>query len=238
MKGANRYAIIKYRAGKASEYGVSAMNDKFFDLKQEKKDRMINAALKVFSKNSYRHASTDEVVKEAGISKGLLFHYFGSKAGLYEFLFDYSVRFMLLELSREVDRSETDFFELIRQMERARMQVMKLYPYMQQFLNLCLKETCPEAERIAERRADYEERMLSYTRQSDYSVFAGIGEPERALGLVRYTIAGITEEMSGRYDFTPEKLYEEICSYLDILRRMTYPDLRSALSTEKEEDDL
>ena len=211
------------------------MNDKFFDLKQEKHNRIINAALKVFARNRYRHASTDEIVKEAGISKGLIFHYFESKAGLYEFLFEYSARFMLLELSREVDGAQTDFFELVRQMERARMQVMKLYPYMQQFLNMCLKETCREADGIAERRTEYVERMLSYTRQPDYSVFSGIGEPERIMGLVRYAIAGITEEMSGRYDFTPEKLYEEICSYLEILRRMTYPDLRSALSIEKEE---
>ena len=211
------------------------MNDKFFDLKQEKQDRIINAALKVFAKNSYRHASTDEVVKEAGISKGLIFHYFESKAGLYEFLFEYSARFMLLELSREVNSSETDFFELIRQMERARMQVMKLYPYMQQFLNMSLKETCREADRIAGMRAEYEERMLSYTRQPDYSVFSGIGEPERMTGLIRYAIAGITEEMSGRYDFTPEKLYGEICRYLEILKRMIYPYLRSAPSKEKEE---
>ena len=105
------------------------MNDKFFDLKQEKQNRIINAALKVFARNRYRHASTDEIVKEAGISKGLIFHYFESKAGLYEFLFEYSARFMLLELSREVDGAQTDFFELVRQMERARMQVMKLYPY-------------------------------------------------------------------------------------------------------------
>ncbi|MFR7842234.1 MAG: TetR/AcrR family transcriptional regulator [Gallintestinimicrobium sp.] len=116
------------------------MNDKFFDLKQEKQDRMINASLKIFSRGGYRHASTDEIVKEAGISKGLLFHYFGSKLGLYGFLFDYSARFMLLELSREVKRSETDYFALTKQMEQARMQVMKLYPYMQRFLDVAVKE--------------------------------------------------------------------------------------------------
>jgi len=44
------------------------MNEKFFDLKKEKQDRMINAALKVFAMNGYEHASTDEIVKEAGIS--------------------------------------------------------------------------------------------------------------------------------------------------------------------------
>lgn len=197
------------------------MNDKFFDLKQEKQDRIINAALKVFARSSYKHASTDDIVKEAGISKGLLFHYFESKIGLYAFLYDYSVRFMLLELSREVDRSETDFFVLTRQMEEARMQVMKLYPYMQQFLNLGLKEECPEAvTQIEERRADYGERMRAYTMQADYSVFAGIGDSDRMIRLMRYTIDGITAEVSARYDFTPEKLYREICEYIDMLQRM------------------
>ena len=41
------------------------MNEKFFDLKKEKQDRMINAALKVFAENGFRRASTDEMVKEA-----------------------------------------------------------------------------------------------------------------------------------------------------------------------------
>ena len=67
------------------------MNEKFFDLKKEKQDRMINAALKVFALKGYEHASTDDIVKEAGISKGLLFHYFISKLGLYSFIYDYSV---------------------------------------------------------------------------------------------------------------------------------------------------
>ena len=61
------------------------MNNKFFDAAKEKQDRIINAALQVFAVNGYRHASTDEIVRIAGISKGLLFHYFGSKLGLYSF---------------------------------------------------------------------------------------------------------------------------------------------------------
>ena len=76
---------------------VIAMNEKFFDLNREKQDRMINAALRIFAENGYRHASTDIIVKEAGISKGLLFHYFTSKMGLFSFLFDYSIRYMLFE---------------------------------------------------------------------------------------------------------------------------------------------
>ena len=80
------------------------MNEKFFDLKKEKQDRMINASLKVFAMNGYAHASTDDIVREAGISKGLLFHYFVSKLGLYSFIYDYSIRYVILELTTGVDK--------------------------------------------------------------------------------------------------------------------------------------
>ena len=66
------------------------MNEKFFDLKKEKQDRIINASFEIFSENGYLHASTDDIVKKAEISKGLLFHYFISKIGLYTFLYDYA----------------------------------------------------------------------------------------------------------------------------------------------------
>ena len=85
------------------------MNEKFFDLKKEKQDRMINASLKIFALNGYRHASTDDIVAEAGISKGLLFHYFINKLGLYSFLYDYSTRFMMLELSGCPVKDQEDF---------------------------------------------------------------------------------------------------------------------------------
>ena len=92
------------------------MNGKFFDLKKDKQDRMINAALKVFALHGYRHASTDDIVKEAGISKGLLFHYFGSKLGCYTFVYDYSVRYMTLEMKSTVDSKESDLFELVKRL--------------------------------------------------------------------------------------------------------------------------
>jgi AcrR family transcriptional regulator len=35
-----------------------------------KEERIINSAIKVFGESSFKEASTDEIVKEAGISKG------------------------------------------------------------------------------------------------------------------------------------------------------------------------
>ena len=55
------------------------------------------------------------------------------------------------------------------------MQVMKLYPYMQRFLDVAVKEEHTEAvERIAEKKLDYEDRLRAYSMQADYSNFCTI----------------------------------------------------------------
>ena len=59
--------------------GEAAVNEKFFALPEEKRRRIVNAAMEAFGKNEYKRASTDDIAARAGISKGLLFHYFGSK---------------------------------------------------------------------------------------------------------------------------------------------------------------
>ena len=116
------------------EKSEKRMNEKFFDLPREKQDRMINGALEVFAKNGFKHASTDDMVKAVGVSKGLWFHYFGSKAGLYIFVYEYSVKYMLLEISAVVDERENDFFELARQVELAKSRAGKNYPFLNVFL--------------------------------------------------------------------------------------------------------
>ena len=52
------------------------MNEKFFELPEEKRLRIINAGFEIFSQSDYRHASTERLAAQAGISKGLLFYYF------------------------------------------------------------------------------------------------------------------------------------------------------------------
>lgn len=195
------------------------MNDKFFDLKREKQDRIINAGLKVFAKNGYRHATTDDIVREAGISKGLLFHYFSSKVGTYVFLMDYSVRFLLLELSRYVKSETTDFFEICRQIETGKLQVLKNYPYMQAFLDKAFEETCLEAlEECEEQKNVYWDRLESYYRQAAGQKFKNQVTTEKLQELFGYILRGITAENMALDSMQPELMYEQICQYIEMLR--------------------
>lgn len=199
------------------------MNGKFFDLKKEKQDRMINAALKVFALQGYRHASTDEIVREAAVSKGLLFHYFESKLGAYAFVYDYSVRYITLELRTAVDPGETGLFCLMRQIEQARMQAMKGYPYMQLFLNRSMTEDVSEALlAIEEKRDMLLETYDNIYRQADPSLLPAGVDGDRLRKMLDFTVKGLMNERFQDASFQSEMLYHEILEYLDMAEQLVY----------------
>ena len=199
------------------------MNSKFFDLKKEKQDRIINAALKVFALQGYRHGSTDDIVREAGISKGLLFHYFESKLGVYRFIYDYSVRYMNLELRSTVSPKEKDLFGVMKQVECARMHAMKGYPYMQQFLNRSLAEDSYEALLSVEvTKNSLEEPYAVIDSQIDYGLLPSGIDGEKLRKMLDFTVKGLMTERFQDASFQPDMLYQEICGYLDMMGQLVY----------------
>ena len=197
------------------------MNEKFFDLKKEKQDRMINAALKVFALNGYRHASTDDIVREAAISKGLLFHYFENKLGVYAFVYDYSVRYLLLELSTTVDAKETDLFTLMQQVENGKMHAMCGYPYLQPFLNRAQAENVNEAlVAVEERKQQLEEAYENIYARADLGKYTSSEDVVKLRKMMELTIKGLMNERILEDAFQPEMLYEEILEYLQLSRRL------------------
>lgn len=209
--------------GKKKIKVLKKMNGKFFDLKKEKQDRMINAALKVFAMQGYRHASTDDIVREAAISKGLLFHYFGSKLGVYTFIYDYSVRYMSLEMKSTVQKTETDMFELLKQQEMAKVQALRGYPYMQQFLNRSMSEDVSEALlAIEEKRETLVQLYDSIVEQADFSTLPAGVDGEKVWKMLDYTIKGLMTERFLESSFHADMLYEEICEYVDMVKKMVY----------------
>lgn len=196
------------------------MNEKFFDLKKEKQDRMINAALKIFSMRGYQFASTDDIVREAGISKGLLFHYFGSKLGLYGFIYDYSVRFMSMELKAAVDAEETNFFTLQRQIETGKLQVLKNYPWMQLFLEKCNAEDTAEVlAAIGEKKKELASLYEAFASQADFQTLPAGTDSEKLQKILHCTLKNLMEEHALEGSLQAESLYRENIDYIDFLEK-------------------
>ncbi len=197
------------------------MNGKFFDLKKEKQDRMINAALKVFAINGYRHASTDDIVREAGISKGLLFHYFVNKLGVYQFVYDYSVRYMALELSTYVNSKEKDLFEIVKQTQGARLNAMRGYPYMQQFLARAAIEDMSEVLEIIGDKRD----ILTNAYQEIYQRIRFDQVPRTVDGrklfrLMNHAAEGLITEHFQDNSFQADMVLQEIIEYVEMIRKL------------------
>jgi len=199
------------------------MNDKFFNLKREKQDRFINAALKIFSEHGYQKASTDDIVKEAGISKGLLFHYFGSKLGLYEFVYNYSTKLLMMEYSSILSAGKADFFDVQRQMELAKRNIMISYPYMNVFVGKAFREDNFDVlSVVAESMDKYSDELAQIYAKADISGFKEGVDPSAILKMCIFVADGVLNEhfQNGRID--AEAYYEEVAMYLDVLKSNLY----------------
>lgn len=199
------------------------MNDKFFDLKKEKQDRIINAAFKIFAKNGYAHASTDDIVREAEISKGLLFHYFTNKIGLYSFIFDFGVKFYIVELTSTVDRNDNDFFGLHLQIKNVDSRVMKNYPYLLAFLNSVKDEEVIEAlQATSENKKAVAEKKDEYFKRAYTQSFKPEVDIDRLNQLIEFASNSVLRECLRKDDPDSEAYYEEMKQYLIFLRELAY----------------
>ncbi len=90
----------------------SEATEAFRNLSEGKQERIFRTAVEEFASRGYRNASMNNLVKTAGISKGSLFHYFKTKADLFNGIVDIAVAKVKEYLKRTLeDTSETDFFQ-------------------------------------------------------------------------------------------------------------------------------
>ena len=199
------------------------MNEKFFDLKKDKQDRIINAALKVFAQNGYKHCSTDDIVHEAGISKGLLFHYFGSKMNLYEFLYDYCVKFLSMELKGCISTSENDYFNLMQGTETAKKNVLRSYPYMQAFIDRSMSEDDEDAiDNTSNLREELQAIYDGILGQVDPGKFRKEADPAQVHTMLQAALGSIMADQLQSPAFNPDHYYSEGMKYINMLRNICY----------------
>ena len=89
----------------------------FFNLQEEKRERIIEAAIDEFAKNLYHNASITRIVDNSGIAKGSFYQYFEDKKDLFKYILDLGgkkkTRYLEHVLT-EIDNM--NFFSLIREL--------------------------------------------------------------------------------------------------------------------------
>ena len=117
----------------------------FNKLEQDKQQKILDAAVEEFAQHGFLQASMNRVVQKLGIAKGSLFQYFGTKEGLFHFVFDYAVQKVKGSL-RQVreETAEADFFERIRRSLLAGIRFIDEHPRVYQiYLKMIFQENFP-----------------------------------------------------------------------------------------------
>src|SRR6056297_395818 len=118
----------KYAESVIRSAGGERMLDALHKMEEDRKRCIINASLSEFSAYPYPQASTNRIVRVAGISKGLLYHYFGNKRNLYESLERFVIRQIARNVRREVDWDDPDLFGRIRRIILVKIALTRQYP--------------------------------------------------------------------------------------------------------------
>jgi len=206
------------------------MTEKFFTLPQEKQERILNASIKEFAQKGFKNASTNEIVKEAGISKGLLFHYFNNKKDLFLFLYDHFSEILLKEFFEKLDSEETDIFNKLKQISTLKIQLMNQYPDIFDFF---VKATVEEDRDI---KKDIVERNDKMTVNSFARLFANIDtskfregvEIDKAINIILWTFEGIGNRHLDKLKLLPaetnnyKEIFDDIANYIEILKKSFY----------------
>lgn len=83
----------------------------FEKLSADKKELILSAGMKEFSQKPYKEASTDSITKACGISKGLLFHYFGSKKAFYFYCLESAMEKLTAQAQSKEEAN--DFYDIL-----------------------------------------------------------------------------------------------------------------------------
>ena len=167
------------------------MNEKFFALPQDKQQRIINAAYKVFAMNCYKKAPMSEIAYEGGISKALLFHYFKNKKELYVYLWDNAMELTRRTMRMYETTQTTDFFEMLKRSLFAKCSLMREYPYIYQFSLQAYYETEQDTKQAVQ---------TSFFAESQTS---------------EQTVLEIVDTASLRSDISLSMIYQEIIYAID-----------------------
>ena len=191
---------------------------KIMAMEPEKRDRIINAAMKEFSKG-FKTACTDTIVREAGISKGLLFHYFGTKEGLYVFILKSACDMIHNEYLVLIDLQQRDIIEKLWQMTLLKMDLSYKHPALFEFLAKAYVELQENpndeyTEYFMKTRSVAVEKVLS---DIDSSLFKDGIDAKKAANIALWTLNGYATSQIAA-DMRMEDYQKEYARYLDELR--------------------
>lgn len=204
------------------------MNVKLLELDPQRRDAVLNAALKEFSSQGYDNASTNVIAKEAGISKALMFHYVSSKQELFLVVFDYFTGLMKKEYYELMNYEDKDIFHRLHQSYLLQMKLMEKYPWITELHKLSSAALSQEINEELDKRIRHSSCYPTLFDKIDETKFRKGLDIEKCKQFIFWSNIGFTDRLledirNGEANtFHSGPILETLDGYFDELRKVFY----------------
>lgn len=173
------------------------MSTKLLDLNAERRDAILNSALKEFTSKGFDNASTNVIAKEAGISKALMFHYVSNKQELFLVVYDFFSNLLKKDYFELMNYDEKDIFNRLRQSNILQIKLMEKYPWILEYSKLSSVTHSSEINREIEKKKQ-EEYANCYPKlfdDIDISQFRKELDIEKCKQIIFWSNIGFTNQV-------------------------------------------
>jgi len=192
----------------------------------DKRIRLINAAMNEFGENRFEKASTNAIVKEARISKGLLYHYFSSKKDLYTYIFDYTIKAIILPIAEQVGFEDADIIRRIERITKLKVKILDEMPALLTFSKTMYEGMgYDEVKKVIEKYNPIPLDMY-YSHNVDKTLFREEVDVAMAIKTIQYTLERVGDSylMQRNKGIEPEieNVIREVEGFLAHFRNIYY----------------
>jgi Transcriptional regulator len=196
----------------------------FEALPDEKRRRIMNAALALFAVNGYKKTAVDDIVAEAGISKGSIFYYFGSKRKFFLYLYEYAIKLTNDTILRQLDRRDSDLFSRMWKIQQMKLCLMTDYPSMYAFTARVAKERDESLrEDVAAINKHYRTNVMSYAREGiNTSRFRSDVHIDDVISMMNWVSEGFVQNIVCKTESDIVRHMAEFSRYTALLEKCCY----------------
>lgn len=204
----------------------------FENLSDEKKKSILEACIHEFAEKGYEKASTNAIVKEAGISKGILFHYFKSKRGLFQYVLDYCFQTFMDEYNKYPFKETGDIFQRLAEQSVIKLKLINENPDISRIIIQALGSSQVDISSEVEKRYNQftSEYFLKFFQDIDYSKFRSGVNPTMAIEILILFLKALGDKYLKDYQgkepellqHNYDDLMEEYNEYMEILKYGMY----------------
>ncbi len=193
----------------------------------DKHQRILNAAMKVFAQNGFYNSKVNEIAKEANVADGTIYLYFKNKDDILISLFEDKMSQIIEALHNRLE-GVTDPLEKIRIYIRSHIDMARQMPDLAQVITLELRQSTRFMKEYDNQKFTLYLRILSDMIREGKD--AGAIRKDVSPGIMKRALFGMLDEISlyivltqthPKYDI--DRIAEEMCEFF--IRGLTAGDI-------------